>query len=73
MTEACKGCKKRHLGCRKTCIEYVVSEIVQQPEKERMEKEKTRRKMIEYDRERRINSMKKSKIAEVSPTKCRKR
>ena len=73
MTETCKGCKKRYPGCRKTCIEYVVSEIVQQPEKERMEKEKTRRKMIEYDRERRINSMKKSKIAEVSPTKCRKR
>jgi pyruvate-formate lyase-activating enzyme len=73
MTKACIGCKKRCPGCKNTCIEYVVSEIVQQPEKERMEKEKMKHIMIEYDRERRINHMKNANIAENSPTKCRKR
>jgi hypothetical protein len=73
MTKACIGCEKRCPGCRKTCIEYVVSEIVQQPDKERMEKEKMKHIMIEYDRERRINHARNANIAENSPTRSRKR
>ena len=36
----CKGCKKRRPGCKGDCLEYTVQMIVEQPEKERMEKQK---------------------------------
>ena len=69
----CKGCSRREVGCRCTCVELLVYNVLEQPEKERAEEEKRKKSIIEYDRRRRMKHMKNAHIAENSPTRCRKR
>jgi hypothetical protein len=69
----CRGCSQRELGCKSTCDEWLVYNVLKQPERERVEQERRKRTLVESDRAYRIERTKHVKRSEESPTRCRKR
>lgn len=69
----CKGCKKRRPGCKGDCLEYTVERIVNQPEKERMEKQKRKAVLMTEDKYSRLNGFHPLSTTDKSPCRSRKK
>lgn len=69
----CKGCEKRELGCRGGCVELLVHRVLEQPEKERMEKQKRKAVLMASDKISRINAFHPLNTTDKSPYKCHKK
>ena len=69
----CKGCKKRKVGCKKSCLEYVVETIVNQPEKEKEEKARKEAVAKYTDKTVRLNRTKTCRVVNKSVFKSTKK
>ena len=69
----CKGCKKRKVDCKKTCLEYVVEMVVNQPEKERVEKVRKEAVAKYTDKAVRLNRTKTSRMVNKAVFKSTKK
>lgn len=69
----CKGCKKRCVGRKKTCMEYLVERVVNQPEREKEEKARKEAVAKYTDKAVRLNRTKTSRMVNKAVFKSTKK
>lgn len=69
----CKGCQRRKPGCKNDCMDYLVEAIMQQPERERLQKQKEQEIARTSDKYDRISGKRRHDLLRSSPVRCKKR
>ena len=69
----CRGCKERHVGCRKTCERLLVQNILDQPRREEETKRKDKEFLIGADFHYRTSLISRKELLKDSPVRCKKR
>lgn len=67
LNNVCYKCERRHEGCKKDCLDYLIESIQLQPVKEKMKKEKEVAYLIKDDFRKRTKSAFSKPITYNSP------